>query len=193
MKPLDIDGAYLYLPAEIPDNRGAFWTAYVASELAEVIGDAMPVAQVNCVASRRGAIRGIHFSEVPGGQAKYVTCISGTVFDVVVDVRTGSPTFGQWHGIRLTADKPHGLYLAEGLGHAVMALTEGATVSYLCSTAYNPAREHGVHPLDPELNIHWPLPVDDVILSEKDRAAPTLTHLLASGALPDFAACGAAR
>jgi dTDP-4-dehydrorhamnose 3,5-epimerase len=193
MEPLDIDGAYLYVPAEFPDRRGSFWATYLSADLAEVTGSAMPVAQVNCISSHRGAIRGIHFSEVPGGQAKYVTCVVGTVFDVVVDLRVGSPTFGRWQGIRLAAEKPRGLYLAEGLGHAVLALTEGATVSYLCSTAYNPAREHGVHPLDPQLGIGWPIPADDLILSDKDRAAPTLANLLDAGVLPDFAVCGAPR
>jgi dTDP-4-dehydrorhamnose 3,5-epimerase len=190
MEPLDIDGAYLYTSVDFPDRRGVFREVYRGSELTELIGSPMPVAQVNCVVSHRGAVRGVHFSELPNGQAKYVTCVAGTVYDVVVDVRAGSPTFGRWQGVLLDAERQRSLYLAEGLGHGLLAMTEQATVIYMCSRAYDPAHEHGVHPLDPELGIEWPLPVDELILSAKDGAAPTLAGAFAAGLLPDFAACG---
>ncbi|GAA3124759.1 hypothetical protein GCM10020001_052020 [Nonomuraea salmonea] len=145
----------------------------------------MDLAQVNCSVSRRGVLRGVHFADVPPGQAKYVTCAAGAVLDVVVDVRAGSPTFGRWESVRLDDESRHGLYIGEGLGHAFLALSESATVVYLCSTPYDPAREHGVHPLDPDLGIEWPLD-GEPLLSAKDAAAPTLKQALDAGSLPSW-------
>jgi dTDP-4-dehydrorhamnose 3,5-epimerase len=146
------------------DDRGSFAEAFRGAEFAADLGYQLSVAQVNCSVSRRGVIRGIHYSDVPPGQAKYVTCVSGAVLDVVVDLRVGSPGFG-----------------------------EQATVLYLCSTPYAPGREHGVHPLDPTLGIAWPLHglADAPILSDKDAAAPALDDALRSGALPAHEDCAA--
>ena len=101
-------------------------------------------------------MRGIHFADVPPGQAKYVTCVRGAVLDVVVDVRVGSPTFGRWDAVRLDDRERRALYIAEGLGHAFCALEADSTVVYLCNDVYRPGSEHGVHPLDPALGIAWP-------------------------------------
>ncbi|MFC7590554.1 dTDP-4-dehydrorhamnose 3,5-epimerase family protein [Nonomuraea antimicrobica] len=156
-----------------------------AADLREALGHSMELAQVNCSISRRGVLRGLHFADVPPGQAKYVMCVSGAVLDVAVDLRVGSPTFGRWEAVRLDDSARCGLYLAEGLGHGFLALSESATVVYLCSTAYDPAREHGVHPLDPDLAIEWPLDGEPV-LSAKDAAAPTLQQALDAGLLPTW-------
>jgi dTDP-4-dehydrorhamnose 3,5-epimerase len=136
-----------------------------------------------------GTLRGIHFAQVPPGQAKYVTCASGAVLDVVVDIRLGSPTYGQWDAVVLDDRERSAVYVAEGLGHAFLALSEGAVVNYLCSAPYAPGREHGIHPLDPTLAIEWP---DRDIegnplrlrLSPKDEAAPSLAEIAATGVLP---------
>jgi dTDP-4-dehydrorhamnose 3,5-epimerase len=189
MEPLDIYGAYLYTSRRFPDDRGEFYEMYRSAEFAEVVGHPMTVAQVNCVVSRRGALRGIHFADVPPGQAKYVTCLTGRVFDVVVDVRVGSPTFGQWQGLLLESERPRGLYLAEGLGHVLLALTDGAKVSYMCSEGYNPARERTVRAFDPGIGIEWPLEPAECVLSGRDTEAPTLAQARAAGMLPDYAAC----
>ena len=139
--------------------------------------------------SRRGVIRGIHFADVPPGQAKYVTCVRGAILDVVVDLRAGSPTFGQWVAVRLD-ERRRAVFLAEGLGHAFMALSDQATVLYLCSTPYAPGREHGVHPLDPEIGIDWPWRD-----GRRRRCCRTRTRRrrrcqsLAAGLLPDYADC----
>jgi dTDP-4-dehydrorhamnose 3,5-epimerase len=125
---------------------------------------------------------------VPPGQAKYVTCVRGAVLDVVVDIRVGSPAFGRWEAVRLDGDTRHAVFLAEGLGHAFMALTDDATVVYLCSTGYAPGREHGVNPLDPELGIAWPDGIPPV-LSPKDAEAPSLAEAEQAGLLPTYAAC----
>jgi dTDP-4-dehydrorhamnose 3,5-epimerase len=137
--------------------------------------------------SAAGVVRGIHFADVPPGQAKYVTCVRGAVLDVVVDLRVGSPTFGQWEAVRLDDVDRRAVYIAEGLGHGFCALTDGATLAYLCSTTYNPGAEHTVHPLDPQLAIEWPASAPT--LSARDAAAPPLSAAREAGALPDYETC----
>ena len=188
MRPLGIDGAWVLEPKVFPDERGSFHEWYRAEELEEATGHVLRLAQANCSVSRRGVLRGIHFCDVPPGQAKYVTCVRGAVLDVVVDLRVGSPRFGRWEALRLDDDTRHAVFLAEGLGHAFLALTDEATVMYLCSTGYAPEHEHGVHPLDPELGIDWPNGLRPV-LSEKDARAPSLAEAEASGLLPSYASC----
>jgi len=156
MEPISIGGAWTFTPAVHRDDRGYFLEWFRAGELAESIGYWPQTAQANCSVSRRGVIRGIHFSAVPPGQAKYVTCVSGAVLDVIVDVRVGSPSYASWEAVRLDEESRQAVFLSEGLGHAFTALTDQATVIYLCSTPYAPGREHGVHPLDPDLGIEWP-------------------------------------
>ena len=115
----------------------------------EHAGHDLDLAQANCSVSAAGVLRGIHFSDVPPGQAKYVTCVRGAALDVVVDIRVGSPTFGQWDSVLLDDVDRREIYLAEGLGHAFMALEDDTTIVYLCSTGYAPGREHGVRPARP--------------------------------------------
>jgi dTDP-4-dehydrorhamnose 3,5-epimerase len=137
-------------------------------------------------------IRGIHYADVPPGQAKYVTCVAGAILDVIVDLRADSPSFGKWEAVELDAVTRRAVFLSEGLGHAFTALTDGATALYLCSTPYAPGREHGVHPLDPAIGITWP--ADEgwaPVLSEKDAAAPTLEEALRAGQLPRYQDCTA--
>jgi dTDP-4-dehydrorhamnose 3,5-epimerase len=181
----------MFTPQVHRDDRGSFVEAFRGAEFAADLGYQFEVAQVNCSASRRGVIRGIHYSDVPPGQAKYVTCVAGAIMDVVVDLREGSPEFGTWEATRLDDIDQRALFLTEGLGHAFMALTEQATVLYLCSTSYAPGREHAVHPLDPALGIIWPL--DDLggdpVLSAKDAAAVSLKQALRDGALPKYDDC----
>lgn len=190
VRPLSISGAWLVTPHIYADDRGCFLEWFRAEEIARDLGHQLDIAQANCSVSRRGVIRGIHFADVPPGQAKYVTCASGAVLDVVVDLRVGSPTFGRWQAVKLDHADRHALYLAEGLGHAFMALSDQATVLYLCSTVYSPAREHGIHPLDPVVGISWPGDVE-VVLSEKDASAPGLNEALDRGLLPRYEACAA--
>ncbi|MGV9455494.1 dTDP-4-dehydrorhamnose 3,5-epimerase [Streptomyces sp. NPDC003635] len=190
MRALGIDGAWVLEPKVFPDDRGSFHEWYRGAEFREATGYDLTLAQANCSVSRRGVVRGVHFSDVPPGQAKYVTCVRGAVLDVVVDLRTGSPAFGHWEAVRLDEETRHAVFLAEGLGHAFMALTDDATVVYLCSTGYAPDREHGVNPLDPELGLPWPEGVAPVV-SPKDAEAPTLAEAQATGLLPSYADCAA--
>jgi dTDP-4-dehydrorhamnose 3,5-epimerase len=188
---LGIEGAWTFTPRAYHDDRGSFAEAFRGAEFAEALGYRLEVGQANCSISRRGVIRGIHYSDVPPGQAKFVTCVSGAVLDVVVDLRAGSPSFGKWEAVRLEGASRNAVFLSEGLGHAFMALTEDATVFYLCSTPYAPGREHGVNPLDPAIGIAWPLHEvgGTPVLSEKDDAAPSLEEALDGGLLPRYEDC----
>ncbi|HEY1624414.1 MAG TPA: dTDP-4-dehydrorhamnose 3,5-epimerase [Streptosporangiaceae bacterium] len=190
MDSLGIEGAWVSTPRVHHDDRGSFLENYCDDELAAGIGYRLGIAQVNCSVSRRGVVRGVHFADVPPGQAKYVSCVRGAIIDVVVDLRVGSAGFGDWEAIRLDDQDRKSLFIAEGLGHAFMALTDDCTVMYMCSTPYAPDREHGLHPLDPALGIRWP---DDIepVLSAKDATAPTLAQALSDGLLPSYADCAA--
>ena len=190
MDPLGIEGAWVYTPRVHKDDRGSFAETFRGAEFAADLGYRLDVAQANCSVSRRGVIRGIHYADVPPGQAKYVTCVSGAIIDVVVDLRAGSPSFGNWDAVRLDDNSRRALYIGEGLGHAFAALSDQATVLYLCSTPYAPDREHGVNPLDPAIGIAWPADIEPV-LSDKDAAAPSLAQARSAGLLPDYAECQA--
>jgi dTDP-4-dehydrorhamnose 3,5-epimerase len=188
MDSLGIEGAWVRTPRIFQDDRGSFLESFRDDEFAADLGYRLEVAQVNCSVSRRGVLRGVHFADVPPGQAKYVSCLRGAIIDVVVDLRVGSPGFGKWEAVRLDEENRRSLFIAEGLGHAFMALTDECTVVYLCSTPYLPGREHGVHPLDPDMGIGWPAEVEPV-LSPKDAAAPSLAQALESGLLPAYPDC----
>ncbi|MEN3305710.1 MAG: dTDP-4-dehydrorhamnose 3,5-epimerase [Micromonosporaceae bacterium] len=187
IRPLAVEGAWEVTPVQHGDPRGLFLEWYRRDELEREVGHPLELAQANMSVSAEGVVRGVHFADVPPGQAKYVTCVRGTVLDVVVDVRRGSPTFGRWDAVRLDDVDRRAVYLAEGLGHSFCALTDDATLAYLCSTTYNPGREHSVHPLDPDLAIEWPVAAP--ALSARDAAAPSLAEAAAAGLLPDYETC----
>ncbi|WP_425246231.1 dTDP-4-dehydrorhamnose 3,5-epimerase family protein [Streptomyces sp. NEAU-NA10] len=192
MRPLGIEGAWVDTPTVFTDDRGRFHEWFKGGFFQDAVGQGFPLEQANCSRSARGTLRGIHYAAVPPGQAKYVTCVSGAVLDVVVDIRVGSPGFGTWEAVRLDDTTHRSVYLSEGLGHAFMALEDNSTVVYLCSQRYAPQREFGIDPLDPALAIAWP---DDLapLLSDKDAAAPTLAEAERQGLLPSFDDCTAYR
>ncbi|MGW2080426.1 dTDP-4-dehydrorhamnose 3,5-epimerase family protein [Streptomyces sp. NPDC001939] len=192
MEPLGIEGAWVETPKVFTDGRGRFHEWFKSEGFLDSIGHGLRLEQANCSRSVLGTLRGIHYASVPPGQAKYVTCVSGAVLDVVVDIRTGSPSFGRWEAVRLDDTTHRCVYLSEGLGHAFMALEDDSTVVYLCSEGYAPQREHGINPLDPDLAIAWP---EGLVphLSDKDAAAPTLKEAERQGLLPSFESCAAYR
>jgi dTDP-4-dehydrorhamnose 3,5-epimerase len=190
IRELGIPDAYEIAPQLHQDERGLFLEWYRIDALQNLRGHGLELRQANCSVSAAGVIRGIHSATIPPGQAKYVTCPSGAVLDVVVDIRMGSPTYGWWETVRLDDVDRRAVYVAEGLGHAFMALTNGATVAYLCSEVYSPTREFGINPLDPEIGIDWPAGPEKA-LSPKDEAAPSLAEARAAGLLPDFELCHA--
>jgi len=185
---LSVPDAIEFTPRVFPDERGLFVSPFQEDVVREAVGHPLRLAQSNHSVSRRGAIRGIHFADTPPGQAKYVYCPRGALLDVVVDLRVGSPTFGQWDAVRLDASGFRAIYVAEGLGHGFIALEDDTVVSYLCSESYNPAGEHAITPLDPQLGLPWPADITP-ILSEKDTTAPTLAEALESGLLPAYDDC----
>jgi dTDP-4-dehydrorhamnose 3,5-epimerase len=189
-RPLRIPGAWVFTPGQHADDRGVFLEWYRSEDVERAVGHSLALAQANHSVSRRGTLRGVHYADVPPGQAKYVYCPRGAVFDVTVDLRLGSPTYGQHDAVLLDEVDRRAVYLAEGLGHAFLALTDDASVTYLCSTPYAPAREHAVNPLDPALGLPWPDGVD-LLVSPKDAAAPTLASARAAGALPGYLECQA--
>lgn len=190
-RELKIPGAWEITPRQFGDHRGVFLEWFKEPGFSDAVGRTLDLQQANCSVSAAGVLRGIHFADVPPGQAKYVTCAKGAVLDVVVDLRAGSPTFGQWDSVLLDDVDRRAIFVSEGLGHAFLSLEDGSTVMYLCSTGYNPEREHEVSPLDPGIGIDWPVAGPDGTplqwaLSDKDLAAPTLRQALDAGLLPVY-------
>jgi dTDP-4-dehydrorhamnose 3,5-epimerase len=188
-RPLTIPGAVEFTPAPHGDDRGVFFEHYRFEPLQEALGHPFTVRQGNTSVSRRGTVRGIHYALVPPGQAKYVTAVSGAVLDYVIDLRAGSPTFATWDSVRLDDVDRRAVYLAEGLGHCFVALTEGAVVSYLVSEVYNPQRELGISPTDPDIGLVFPDEAGQLLLSPKDLAAPSLQQAIDGGLLPLYEDC----
>ncbi|PFG37391.1 dTDP-4-dehydrorhamnose 3,5-epimerase [Flavimobilis soli] len=192
-RELSVPGAWEITPKQFGDPRGVFLEWFKNGPFVEAVGHPLDLQQANMSVSAAGVLRGIHFADVPPGQAKYVTCPKGAVLDVVVDIRVGSPTFGRWDSVLLDDTDRRAIYLSEGLGHAFLSLEDDSTVVYLCSAGYNPTGEHGIHPLDPEVGIDWPTVGRDGTpltyqLSDKDTAAPGLSEARDSGLLPNAAA-----
>ncbi len=191
IRELKVGDAYEVTPKILGDSRGAFLEWFRADRLQEATGRRLDLRQANASISSAGAIRGVHFADVPPSQAKYVTCPKGALLDVVVDIRVGSPTFGAWDAVLLDDVDRRGVFVSEGLGHAFMALEDDTMISYLCTAPYTPAREHGVHPLDPAIGIEWPTTGRDgaelaPLLSAKDAEAPNLDEAAAQGLLPTY-------
>lgn len=184
--PLELPGAYEVRPSPHVDHRGSFLEWYRADQLAAHLGFTPRWAQANLSTSKAGVIRGVHVTAIPPGQSKYVTCVRGTVFDVIVDMRVGSPTYGRWAGTLLDDVDRKALYVGEGLGHGICALSDEATIAYLCSDLYEGSLERAMTPLDPDVAIAWPVPAPT--LSDKDAQAATLAELRESGVLPTWEA-----
>jgi dTDP-4-dehydrorhamnose 3,5-epimerase len=188
IRALSIEGAFEITPRQFPDDRGVFLESFRGDRLAQAIGHRLDIIQTNVSVSSTGTVRGVHFADVPPSQAKYVTALCGSFIDFVIDIRVGSPTFGQWDSVLLDTVDRRAVYLAEGLGHAICCLADDSTVMYLCSASYDPGREHGINPLDPALGLTMPEGVTPV-LSAKDAVAPSLSQAAAQGLLPSYDEC----
>lgn len=182
---MSIAGAWRITPQVFGDERGSFSEWFRADHIESVTGFRMNPIQGNISRSSRGVVRGIHYADVPPGQAKYLMPVTGSVIDFVVDIREGSPTFGQWDAVTLESDKHDAVLVEPGLGHAFMALQDHTTVTYLVSDIFRPDREHGINPLDPDIALGFPAGIEPV-LSQKDIDAPTLAEALAAGMLPKW-------
>ncbi|AWL41296.1 MULTISPECIES: dTDP-4-dehydrorhamnose 3,5-epimerase family protein [unclassified Streptomyces] len=191
VRELGIAGAYAFTPEVFHDERGSFCSPLQEIPLGDAVGRApFPVAQASTSRSRRGVVRGVHFTALPRSMAKYVQCVAGRALDLVVDVRVGSPTFGRSEAVELSPSEPTALYLPVGVGHLFVALEEDTVMVYLLSTSYRADRERALHPLDPDLGLALPAGLDP-LMSARDREAPSLAAALAAGLLPEYTACRA--
>jgi dTDP-4-dehydrorhamnose 3,5-epimerase len=186
IEPMAIEGAWVCSPTVHADARGVFLEWFRADTLATMTGTNFQVAQANHSVSTRGVVRGVHFSDVPPGQAKLVYCPSGSVLDVVVDLRVGSPTFGLSDSVVLDDVDRRAAFISEGLGHAFYAQTDQASLTYLVSSVYDPQHEHTISPADPALGLPWPTDRGELVMSDRDAAAPTLAEAEAIGLLPTY-------
>lgn len=171
--PLKIEGVWLHTPQVWPDDRGTFHEVFKLSLISEQLGREFQVKQVNQSTSAAGVIRGIHWTDSPEGQAKYVSCPKGALWDVVVDLRPDSVTYGQWDALTLSAENGHSLFISEGIGHAFLALEDGTVANYLCTSEFNPAADKTINPLDPILEIGFlktarEFGIKDIVMSPKD-------------------------
>lgn len=178
-QPMKIPGAFVFDPIRHQDSRGYFQENFKVSEFVGQLGFGFTVKQVNQSSSGKGVIRGIHFAETPPGQAKYVSCTRGAIWDVVVDLRIGSPCYGTWEGVVISEKNGKSVFICEGLGHGFLALDEDSVVIYQCSEEYRPGSEHQINPFDEALAIDFQgtameYGIKSFILSEQDRKAPTL-------------------
>jgi dTDP-4-dehydrorhamnose 3,5-epimerase len=151
--PLKIEGVWLHTPKFWPDERGTFHEVFKLSQISEQLGRDFKVKQVNQSTSAAGVLRGIHWTDSPEGQAKYVSCPKGALWDVVVDLRPSSVTYGEWDARLLSEENGESLLISEGIGHAFLALENGTVANYLCTSEFNPAADKTINPMDPVLSI----------------------------------------
>jgi dTDP-4-dehydrorhamnose 3,5-epimerase len=186
-QPLKISGSWKIEFQKFDDNRGFFYESFKEEDFKKLIGRNLNIKQTNTSSSSKGSVRGIHYALVPPSQAKLVQCQRGSIKDYVIDIRVGSPTFGQFEEIELNENSASAVFIEEGLAHAFVALENQTVVTYFVTEKYNPEREKGINPFDKTLNVKWP---DlELILSEKDKQAISLQEAKNQGLLPSFDEC----
>jgi len=186
LQELSISGAYVVTHKVFPDERGLFREWFKADEI-ESIDETFTVEQANYSKSKQFVIRGIHYSVAPQGQAKLVTCASGQIVDVLVDLRVGSPSYLKIEYVELSEDSGKVVFVPSGVGHGFVVVSESAAVVYLTSSGYAPDYEKAINPTDQELGIIWPIPLGELgVISNADTQAPTLAQAKESGILPAF-------
>ena len=184
---LKISGSWKIEFQKFDDNRGFFYESFKEEDFKKLIGRNLNIKQTNTSSSSKGSVRGIHYALVPPSQAKLVQCQRGSIKDYVIDIRVGSPTFGQFEEIELNENSASAVFIEEGLAHAFVALENQTVVTYFVTEKYNPEREKGINPFDKTLNVKWP---DlELILSDKDKQAITIEEAKNQGLLPSFDEC----
>ena len=184
LTPLGIEGVWLAESPVWSDDRGFFREWFKSTDVKNATGRDFGIEQANISLSSRGTLRGIHYSIAPHGQAKWITCVSGSIQDVIVDIRPESKSFGQWIEVELRGDSGDAIFISEGLGHGFLALEDNTAVAYLVSTPFSPAHEFEINPLDEKIGINWGMNTSELKISDKDKSAPTLAERLAEGKLP---------
>jgi dTDP-4-dehydrorhamnose 3,5-epimerase len=184
LTPLSIEGAWLAESPVWSDERGFFREWFKSEDVKAATGREFGIEQANISLSSAGTLRGIHYSIASRGQAKWITCVSGSIQDVIVDIRPKSKTFGQWVDVELKGDSGKAVLISEGLGHGFVALEDNTAVAYLVSTPFSPRDEFEINPLDEKIGINWGMDLHELKISEKDKNAPTLAERLGEGKLP---------
>ncbi|WP_434599925.1 dTDP-4-dehydrorhamnose 3,5-epimerase family protein [Streptomyces sp. A5-4] len=189
IRELEIEGAVEFTPPVFHDRRGIFAAPYQGDAFEKHRGSPLfRVEQVSHNISARGVLRGLHYTLAPPGMAKYVYCPYGSLQDYLVDLRTGSPTFGRWTSTRLEADRCNALYIPVGVGHAFISLADNSLCMYVMSQGYVPEHELSIDPLDPAIGLDFPQGLDP-IQSDRDLAAPSLAEVRTAGLLPAYKTC----
>ncbi len=175
MRPLALDGLVEIRPPRFGDERGFFSQVWSAEDLASAGIELGFVQDNHSHSAARGVLRGLHYQVPPAAQHKLVRVSRGAVFDVAVDIHTGSPTFGQWAGLILSAELWNQLLVPEGFAHGFVTLEEHTEVQYKVTAPYRPELERAIRFDDPEIGIDWPIAASELLLSPKDQAAPSLS------------------
>lgn len=174
----DLQGVALVTPIRFGDSRGYFMEAFKDGWFRENIADVGFVQDNQSLSAQKGTIRGLHYQAAPMGQGKLVRCLKGAIFDVAVDVRPGSKTFGKWVAATLTAENAEQLWVPEGFLHGFCTLSDNTEVLYKVTNPYSPAHDRGIAFDDPDLNVAWPVAPGEAILSDKDKTLPRLSSLI---------------
>ena len=177
VRPLALDGLVELRPKRFADDRGFFSETWNAAALREAGVDIQFVQDNHSLSRARGTLRGLHFQSPPAAQAKLVRVTRGSAFDVAVDLRPDSPTYRQWAGVTLSAETWNQLLIPEGFAHGFLTLEPDTEVQYKASAPYSPPNDRAIRFDDAAIGIEWPLPAADLILSDKDRAAPFLAQV----------------
>lgn len=172
----DIDGIVIIEPRVFEDERGYFFESFNSREFAEATGMDLAFVQDNESKSRYGVLRGLHFQREPYAQSKLVRVVSGRVWDVAVDIRRGSPTFGKYVAVELSGENKRQMFIPKGFAHGYVVLEDNTIFQYKCDNYYHPESEGAIAWDDPTIAIEWPIPAADIILSEKDKHHPTLNN-----------------
>lgn len=184
LTPLGIEGAWLAESPVWSDERGFFREWFKTENVNQGVVPNFNVEQANISSSVKGTLRGIHYSLAEKGQAKWVTCVSGLIKDVIVDIRPNSKTFGQWIEVELSGASGNSILISQGLGHGFVSLAEASIVAYLVSSPFSATEEFEINPLDLALGINWGLAIKELKISDKDKNAPTLAERRKEGKLP---------
>ena len=177
VRALDLDGVVEIRPARHADDRGFFSETWNKARWREAGIDADFVQDNHSLSRQRGVLRGLHYQAPPMAQAKLVRVTRGAVFDVAVDIRSGSPSFGRWASTTLSADRWNQLFIPAGFAHGFLTLEPGSEVEYKVSAPYSPDHDRAIRFDDPDIAIDWPIAPGEIILSDKDRAAPRLADV----------------
>jgi dTDP-4-dehydrorhamnose 3,5-epimerase len=182
--PLGIEGVWLAESPVWSDDRGFFREWFKSADFKNATGRDFGIEQANISLSSKGTLRGIHYSIAPRGQAKWITCVSGSIKDVIVDIRPDSKSFGQWIEVELKGNSGKAVLISEGLGHGFLALEDNTALVYLVSTPFSPTHEYEINPLDEKIGIKWGMEASEMKISNKDINALSLIERKLNGQLP---------